>query len=551
MSRSSNQLIIRKYGLLEPSNWGPDCEHELFLMNKLWNCLVELHRRAQQDYLSILMNDLDFAEATDKLRKFSDSLPAMSKGEIQTSIPEANPGPVDQLTAAFATLKRDVAVAGKRARAKAREPLRTLEESRRAAVKRARQTSGLWWGNYNAVVNAFEQARRTTLRRGGELKFKRYDGSGRFTNQLKRNVLAVALFEGSNSQVKIGNMPTPAWQYLRRGERKRLQRTSLTATIYTRDGERRTVTWPMIMHRPLPPDCKVTRVVITRRKIGLKWRWNAVFTAQGQLPLLYSTKPALKCAINLGWRVQAEGIRVATIILEGSPSPQFIVVPLSLVTGFSFLKDLRERRSAQRREILSWLRTIDFSEAPSGLATRALDIKPNSAAHIIASLAVEWRTYREWEPASFSRLEVWRRDDKRLLLWEDNYREKLINRRNDLFRREVSEHLVDVNHVILQDIDLAKIAGNNDLLANPNTQRYRIMASPSTLRAYIMEFARRSGSTVQIHEAVSTWRCNMCSAILDSKSPSTLRQTCSACGAVWDQDVNACRIMLKSTAPLL
>src|SRR5215203_3851122 len=218
--------------------------------------------------------------------------------------------------------------------------LRTLEESRRAAVKRARQTSGLWWGNYNAVVNAFEQARRTTLRKGGELKFKRYDGSGRFTNQLKRNVLAVALFEGSNSQVKIGNMPTPAWQYLRRGERKRLQRTSLTATIYTRDGERRTVTWPMIMHRPLPLDCKVTRVVITRRKIGLKWRWHAVFTAQGQLPLPCSTRPALKCAINLGWRVQAEGIRVATIMLEGSPSPEFIVVPSSLVTGFSLLKHL-------------------------------------------------------------------------------------------------------------------------------------------------------------------------------------------------------------------
>jgi len=88
------------------------------------------------------MNDLDFAEATDKLRNFSESLAAVSKGEIQTSIStEANPGPVDRLNAAFATLKRDVAVAGKRARAKAREPLRTLEESRRAAVKRARQTA--------------------------------------------------------------------------------------------------------------------------------------------------------------------------------------------------------------------------------------------------------------------------------------------------------------------------------------------------------------------------------------------------------------------------
>jgi hypothetical protein len=86
MSRSSNQLIIRKYGLLEPSNWGPDCEQELFLMNKLWNCLVEIHRQAQQDYLSIIMNDLDFAEATDKLRKFSESLAAVSKGELQTSI---------------------------------------------------------------------------------------------------------------------------------------------------------------------------------------------------------------------------------------------------------------------------------------------------------------------------------------------------------------------------------------------------------------------------------------------------------------------------------
>jgi hypothetical protein len=51
----------------------------------------------------------------------------------------------------------------------------------------------------------------------------------------------------------------------------------LTATVYRRglgrdDNPLSTVSWPMIMHRPLPEDCVIKEVVISRLGIEARWR---------------------------------------------------------------------------------------------------------------------------------------------------------------------------------------------------------------------------------------------------------------------------------------
>jgi hypothetical protein len=44
------RLLIRKYALGEPLDWAQDCEDELFLMNRLWNRLVEIEQESRTQF---------------------------------------------------------------------------------------------------------------------------------------------------------------------------------------------------------------------------------------------------------------------------------------------------------------------------------------------------------------------------------------------------------------------------------------------------------------------------------------------------------------------
>ncbi|EFJ39246.1 hypothetical protein VOLCADRAFT_101201, partial [Volvox carteri f. nagariensis] len=138
---------------------------------------------------------------------------------------------IRELSHKIADLRGRAASARKRAREEAGEKVRALEVKRRAEVKLARQESGLWWGNYNAVVKAYERGRRVALRNGGQMQFKRYDGTGRFVNQIQGGMTVADLFGATHSQVTVEALPENAWTHPSRGERRRLQRTRLTATI--------------------------------------------------------------------------------------------------------------------------------------------------------------------------------------------------------------------------------------------------------------------------------------------------------------------------------
>jgi hypothetical protein len=441
-----------------------------------------------------------------------------------------------------AQLKKELASVRKDAQRKARSELSALEESRRAAVKLARQQSGLWWGNYNAVVASFEQGRRTSLRRGGgELRFRHFDGSGRFTNQIKRETRLSAILQGKHSQVAVGKVPDAAWCHPSRGERRRLQRTSLTATIYARDGNRRTVTWPMFMHRPMPLESIIKRVVVHRRRAGLSWQWNVVFTC-AETSVQPGGRTGRTVAVNLGWRRFSDGIRVATTIDDAS---RFLVIPGEIISGFALVEQLQARRSSMRRDILRLLKSTDWSHAPATLAECAQPVVKlaNVRSSLIARLAIEWRSYQDWQPEYYSAVEEWRLNDRKTLLWEYNQREKLLNRRNDMFRCAVRDLFASAGTILVNDIDLQKIAQKPYALP-VGSQRYRIIAAPSILRSYIKEYSERNGLKLVDGTGTSTWECHKCGCLNKPLQPRDLHQVCSHCTTTWDQDVNACLVML-------
>src|SRR5205085_12534349 len=55
-------VVVRKYGLLDPLDWGEDCQGELWRMNQLWNRCVEIERAAAQAYAALFLSDPDYAQ---------------------------------------------------------------------------------------------------------------------------------------------------------------------------------------------------------------------------------------------------------------------------------------------------------------------------------------------------------------------------------------------------------------------------------------------------------------------------------------------------------
>src|SRR2546426_945321 len=47
-------IVVRQYGLLPPTDWGEDCHEQLFLMNRLWNRLVEIEQEHIKEYRQLM-----------------------------------------------------------------------------------------------------------------------------------------------------------------------------------------------------------------------------------------------------------------------------------------------------------------------------------------------------------------------------------------------------------------------------------------------------------------------------------------------------------------
>lgn len=554
------EVVIRQYGLLNPIDWDKDCEDELLRMNQLWNRLVEIEHAFREGSSALIMSDPEVENIHRQLTSLYDTrsslieerknLRRVNRRKVETLELDEH---IQELSLKIADLRGGAASARKTAREKARERMRALEGKRRTSVKLARQESGLWWGNYNAVVKAYERGRQGALRNGGQMQFKRYDGTGRFVNQIQGGMTLAELFGATHSQLSVGNLPDGAWTHPSRGERRRLQRTNLTATVFVRSGERRTVTWPLVMHRPIPDDCLIKEVVVTRRKLGPSWRWQVTFTCTRSVDAQCDRKSRGRVvAVDVGWRRIPEGIRVATVVQNDGTPARFVTLPSDIVDGFALVETLQSRRDIMRNDIIAWLKSLKWSAAPEPLATQllALQTETSVSAARVASLAIIWRDYQGWAPEEYHRLEKWRLGDKRLWLWELNQREKLIARRNDLYRRLASDIVKNADTIILNRLEIAKMSR----LLSPRGQenplpaaarRYRTIVAPSYFMKWVEIQAKKKGITIAVHDTVN-WACHACGVITKPLKPDDLLQTCVHCGATWDQDLNACHVMLNT-----
>jgi len=254
-------ILLRQYVLAPPLDWDDDCERELRLQNDLWNKLVEIERAHRQAFVGLTADDpvVQTAEAT--VKEALDELDRLKKESAGRHSANRKKGGTEDLDAAIRAARDHVkrcSQAAKEARRAARDKLKpkieALNAARFAAVKAARNASGLWWCNYNAVCASYEHARNAALKRSGELRFRPYHGEGRITNQIQGGITVAELYAGTHSQVSLRQPMEGEWQSPEivptpGSRRDRVSRMVLTVTIFTRDHMRKNVRWPIFLNR--------------------------------------------------------------------------------------------------------------------------------------------------------------------------------------------------------------------------------------------------------------------------------------------------------------
>jgi hypothetical protein len=186
----------------------------------------------------------------------------------------------------------DAQLAAKTERHEARRAeLNALNERAKSRIKRARQASssmGLFWGSYNDIVG-----RADTGRKAGGLQFRRFTGDGTLTAQIMGGALASRCVEGDHSFFQVESVPGERWKRAR-------MRIGSTA-----DREPVWLDIPIILHRPVPPEAMIKSVSMTRRR----GRWSLNITVT--LPEAGTRESGPAVAVDIGWRLETEGVRVA------------------------------------------------------------------------------------------------------------------------------------------------------------------------------------------------------------------------------------------------
>lgn len=239
----------------------------------------------------------------------------------------------------------------------------------------------------------------------------------------------------------------------------------------------------------------------------------------------------------------------------------------ALIADLTRLAAPGERGLAGITALPAWLR-----EAIAGRGEQSHIARWRSTRRL-ARVALEWRRrmveeseeYRRLRPA-YDALERWRAHDRHLLDYESEQRAQSMGRRDALYRALAAHLARSYGEVLVEDMRhpgfaaysetrqrLAIEAGCAPTAAaieedTDDGAQYRIarsLAAPGRLRVMLRQACAREGARYIEEEAAGTtitcWRCG---GVNEWDARADVWHRCGGCGAEWDQDANASRVML-------
>lgn len=562
------KVIVRQYGLLNPVDWGKDVSDELWRSNRFWNQLVEIERQNSEQYRQIMAS-------SESLRTISQDIEALETERMMVieersrrrssvrSKANADTGDLDERLDIIRDALRPLYAARKKlsmqARAELKPVLDELEIDRKAKVKLARQSSGLFWGNYNAVIDSFNVARSKTLKEGAQLRFRRFEGEGRLVNQIQGGMTVSTLMGGGHSQVQLS--------ITGRTHDGALTGMLRVKAFVARDEKNkpvpRYVSFPIHLHRPIPADAVIKVVAVHISRVAEKMRYAVTFTCRGDDNLEpASGTGAAGC--NLGWKSVKDGLRVATVV-SSDGTVEHLVLPNKWINRMSRVATLQGILDDAVNEILpkiklaisslpAWREDVQVEKYPPNIHRRLSAVYKAKKLSARSMLRLFWDLKLLWEgePNSVPLLhelvddiEVWRKENKKILLEMANLRDKLLAQRKDLYR-VFAKRLADrAGLVVIDDTSYRESAAIKKKSGEETTlyaaaRANRVLAAPSSLKLAIEQsLAKRNGKIMKYNGRINL--CRACGAIGHSGN---IVVKCGHCGDVHDIDTNAASNLL-------
>ena len=534
--------LVYEYGCLPPLLGREAAIEQMLRRHQLWNSLVEVERNYRSRLSAVLRDET----AENAVEAACGRLTAL-RCEIKTRrrVERKRAVEVADLQAQIAQVKIDladaIAVARESRRARIvqnKHSLQLLEASRRAAVRQAQTNSNLYWCNYDDVIASYDTARKRTSREGRDLRFHGWDCTGKVTVRYQQG-LPVAGVWGADRRLQFDAVDPLAWTSPRRSERRKLARSRVRIRVGSDGREPVWLELPAILHRPLPEDGTVRSASVICEKVGSRERWRLLVTVAR--PERTSRQgPAV--AVDLGWRLLEEGLRVAYWEDERGDHGQLLLSP-AVLWQFSKLNDLKSIQEHHLRVALdalaAWAKT---HEPPDGIDLRHVS---------------EWRNpwrllrlYRAWkdcrapgDEAAFAALVAWKERHDHLHEWEANLRDQVIRHRKEIYRRFVAELLRTHGRVFLEDLQIRAMARKDR--PEEDHRNYsggmRVVAAVSLLGRLIEEH----GDSERVSARHTTQECSWCGHAKEWDAAENIMHRCEACGRLFDQDRNAARNILR------
>jgi hypothetical protein len=556
---------VYRYGLLAPRENAELVRAQMRAAHVYGNRLVEIERARRAEQRAIVSThgstidlERDAAAATARVELAVEAVAKAKSKDRSNKVPDelrveikaaraAKSAVVGQLREARRALREDEAVTARREEIDA-----AFAEQRRAA----RASCGVYWGSYLLVEAADDASRKMPLYDGAEPndpRFARWENEGRIGVQIQKGMSEDELVDDTRLRVTQMPLPPGADPTSKRSAKRRM------CELWMRVGsEGRDPIWarfPMVMHRPLPPGCRIRGAAVALRRIGPREEWSVAITVEFDVELR-SVPAEGAVAIDLGWRQLDHGVRVGAW-WDGERGGE-VVVPWSVVSGLKKADELRATRDknfdAARDALVaakaaSGSATGDTSSLawPEWLVQATETLSQWRSSGRLAALALRWRSARfEGDEQVYAALEAWRYHDHHLWSWECSQRTKTLRRRREIYRVFAAKLATEYRTVVLEDFDLRAIARRKPIDAggeNESARSMRQAIAPSELRLCVRNaFA---GRTVEVDAVDSTRECHSCGSIEKWDQAAQIRHTCSSCGVHWDQDDNAARVLLE------
>ena len=404
--------------------------------------------------------------------------------------------------------------------------------------RRLRANCGVWWGSYLCIEQGMQAARR-----GPPPRFQRWTGNGKLAVQLQGGMTADEAFAGTDTRLRIEHLADDAWE----GRSRAKKHTRIWLRIGSIGRDPLWTVVPFTMHRPLPPDCHIKWVYLQRRIVPA-WReeWSVLFVvsaAGGFDPEDAAIDGAV--GIDVGWRLVAEGLRVAYWVGSDGAEGQ-LVLPMTDVTRWAKAESLQSIRDtnfdAMRVELGLWL---DGHESPDWLRERLASLSHWRSAARLVAVQETWQGQRFPEDGTIlPTLDAWARQDRHLASWIASQRLKAVRWRDDQFRQFAAMLRRRYRRAFIEDTNWRKLqrrqAPEEETTSGALREHARIAAV-----GRLLQYVRESISeVVAVNAAYTTQRCHVCHAIV-AFDATNLFVTCPSCGLLIDQDARASRNLLE------